>query len=198
MNLAGVFAPIPTPFDDRDRVDTTRLKAALAKWVTKPLAGFVVLGSNGEGALMDDFESDQAIVAARDAVPPGKGFIVGTGRESTQATIKATRRAAEQGADAVLVRTPGFFKSQMTNDVFVRHYTALAGARASLQFHRRDRRQPAAGSRRASGDAPEHRRHEGVGRRRRAGRGSGVADARRLHRARRRRRDAVSDDVRRR
>ena len=36
MNFAGVFSPIPTPFDDRDRVDTTRLKAALAKWVKKP------------------------------------------------------------------------------------------------------------------------------------------------------------------
>src|SRR3954452_7230761 len=128
MNLAGVFSPIPTPFDDRDRVDTGRLKAALAKWVKKPLHGFVVLGSNGEAALMDDFESDQAIVAARDSVPPDKTFIVGTGRESTQATIKATKRAAEHGADAVLVRTPGFFKAQMTNDAFVRHYTAVADA----------------------------------------------------------------------
>ena len=91
MNLAGVFSPIPTPFDDHDRVDTVRLKAALAKWVKKPLAGFVVLGSNGEAALMDDFECDQAIVAARDAVPGDKTFIVGTGRESTQATVKATR-----------------------------------------------------------------------------------------------------------
>src|SRR3954465_10490117 len=124
MNLAGVFSPIPTPFDDRDRVDTTRLKAALAKWVKKPLSGFVVLGSNGEAALMDDFEADQAIGAAREAVPSDKAFIVGTGRESTQGAIKATKRAAEHGADCVLVRTPGFFKSQMTNDVFVRHYTA--------------------------------------------------------------------------
>ena len=128
MNLAGIFAPIPTPFDDHDRVDTGRLKAALAKWVKRPLTGFVVLGSNGEAALMDDFESDQAIVAAREAIPREMGFIVGTGRESTQAAIKASRRAAEQGADAVLVRTPGFFKSQMTNDVFVRHYTAVADA----------------------------------------------------------------------
>src|SRR5256885_4363203 len=128
MKLAGVFAPIPTPFDDRDRVDTSRLKKALTRWVARPLHGFVVLGSNGEAVLLDDFESDQAIVAARDAVPRDKRFIVGTGRESTQATIKATRRAAEHGADAVLVRTPGFFKSQMTNDVFVRHYTAGADA----------------------------------------------------------------------
>jgi 4-hydroxy-2-oxoglutarate aldolase len=128
MNLSGILSPIPTPFDDRDRVDTARLKAALSKWMTKPLTGIVVLGSNGEAALMDDFECDQAIVAARDAVPREKTFIVGTGRESTQGAINATKRAAEHGADAVLVRTPGFFKSQMTNDVFVRHYTAVADA----------------------------------------------------------------------
>jgi len=128
MNFAGVLAPIPTPFDDNDRVDTTRLKRALSKWMARPLAGVVVLGSNGEAALMDDFESDQAIVAAREAVPRDKTFLVGTGRESTQAAIKASKRAAEHGADAVLVRTPGFFKSQMTNEVFVRHYTAVADA----------------------------------------------------------------------
>ena len=128
MNLAGILAPIPTPFDERDRVDTGRLKAALARWLKRPLTGFVVLGSNGEAALMDDYESDQAIVAARESIPHDRAFIVGTGRESTQATIKATKRAGEQGADAVLVRTPGFFKSQMTNEVFVKHYTAVADA----------------------------------------------------------------------
>jgi 4-hydroxy-2-oxoglutarate aldolase len=128
MNLAGVFAPVPTPFDDRDRVDTTRLRAALTKWMKRPLNGVVVLGSNGEAVLLDDFEADQVIVAAREAVPREKRFIVGTGRESTQAAIKASKRAAEHGADAVLVRTPGFFKSQMTNDAFVRHYTAVADA----------------------------------------------------------------------
>jgi 4-hydroxy-2-oxoglutarate aldolase len=128
MNFAGVFAPIPTPFDEQDRVDTVRLRAALLKWVATPLDGFVVLGSNGEAVLLDDFESDQAIVAARDAVPASRRFVVGTGRESTQAAIRASKRAAEHGADAVLVRTPGFFKTQMTNDAFVRHYTAVADA----------------------------------------------------------------------
>jgi 4-hydroxy-2-oxoglutarate aldolase len=55
-------------------------------------------------------------------------LIVGTGRESTQAAIRAARRAAELGADAVLVRTPSFFKSQMNNDAFIRHYSAVADA----------------------------------------------------------------------
>ena len=128
MKLAGIFAPIPTPFDGDDQVDTARLTKAFARWVERPITGFIVLGSNGEAVLMDDFEADRAIVAARDVVPRGRPFIVGTGRESTQATIRACRRAAEHGADAVLVRTPGFFKSQMTTDVFVRHYTAVADA----------------------------------------------------------------------
>ena len=128
MKLTGVFAPIPTPFDDQDRVDTRRLRAALARWVASPLTGVVVLGSNGEAVLMDDFEADQAIVAAREAVPADRPLIVGTGRESTQAAVRAAKRAAEHGADAVLVRTPGFFKTQMTTDRFVGHYTAVADA----------------------------------------------------------------------
>jgi 4-hydroxy-2-oxoglutarate aldolase len=126
MNLAGVFAPVPTPFDDQDRVDTRRLAAALGKWSSRPLTGVVVLGSNGEAVLMDEEECDRAVAAAREAVPRDRLFIVGTGRESTQAAIRASRRAAEYGADAVLVRTPGFFKTQMTTDAFVRHYTAVA------------------------------------------------------------------------
>ena len=151
MNLAGVFAPIPTPFDEQDRVDTARLRAALARWIARPLTGFVVLGSNGEAVLMDDVESDRVIVAAREAVPRDRGFIVGTGRESTQAAIRATKRAAEHGADAVLVRTPGFFKTP-DDDRRVRPALhggrrRVAGAGAALQLHRGHRRQPAAGGR---------------------------------------------------
>jgi 4-hydroxy-2-oxoglutarate aldolase len=128
MKLTGVLAPIPTPFDSQDRVDTGRLRAALARWLETRLTGFVVLGSNGEAALMDEEESDRTIEAARDAVPPGRTFIVGTGRESTRSAVAAAKRAAARGADAVLVRTPSFFKSQMTTDVFVRHYTTVADA----------------------------------------------------------------------
>jgi 4-hydroxy-2-oxoglutarate aldolase len=128
MTLAGVFAPVPTPFDDRDRLDVVRFRRALARWVQSPLAGFVVLGSSGEAALMDDEESDQAVAEARAIVPAGRRLIVGTGRESTRATVAACRRAADLGAEAVLVRTPGFFKAQMSSDAFVRHYTLVADA----------------------------------------------------------------------
>jgi len=128
VNLAGVFAPIPTPFDEDGRIDPVKLRAALRRWLETRLSGIVVLGSNGEAPLIDEDESDRVIAAAREAVPAGRPLIAGTGRESTRATISATRRAAALGADAVIVRTPGFFKAQMTTEVFVAHYTAVADA----------------------------------------------------------------------
>ena len=128
MKLTGVFAPVPTPFGDDDRLDVTRLRTAFKWWVDSPLIGIVVLGSNGEAVLMDDDECDRVVGEARPLVPRNRPFVVGTGRESTRAAIRAAKRAAELGADAVLVRTPGFFKSQMTGDAFVRHYTAVADA----------------------------------------------------------------------
>src|SRR5438128_284486 len=128
MNLAGVCAPIPTPFDRDERLDTGMLRASLARWLTTRLTGFIVLGSTGEAVFLDEDESERAIGVAREAIPRARPLIVGTGRESTGATVRATKRAAALGADAVLVRTPGFFKTQMTADVFVRHYTAVADA----------------------------------------------------------------------
>jgi 4-hydroxy-2-oxoglutarate aldolase len=127
MTLRGVFPPIPTPFAD-DGVDHASLAANVKQWMATRLSGIVALGSNGEAPLVDERESDAVIATVRHAVPRDRLFIVGTGRESTAATIAATRRAAELGADLVLVRTPSFFKNVMTSDAFVRHYTAVADA----------------------------------------------------------------------
>src|SRR5690242_17209104 len=128
MTLTGVFAPLPTPFDADGELDVRRLRDAIGQWNKTPLTGFVVLGSNGEAVFLDEEESDRVIATARDAVPSSRPLIIGVGRESTRATIRAANRAAALGADYVLVRTPGFFKSQMTNEAFVRHYTAVADA----------------------------------------------------------------------
>ncbi|HEY7170089.1 MAG TPA: dihydrodipicolinate synthase family protein [Vicinamibacterales bacterium] len=128
MDLTGVFAPLPTPFDENDRVDPRRLRSALQQWVATPLNGFVVLGTNGEIGLLADDECDLVVETARTIVPEGRPLIAGAGRESTQATIRAVRRAASLGADAVLVRTPAFFKAEMTHDNLARFYGAVADA----------------------------------------------------------------------
>ena len=127
MKLRGVFPPIPTPFAD-DLVDHLALAANVKQWMRTRLAGIVALGSNGEAPLLEDREAEAIIATVREGVPADRTLIVGTGRESTAATIAATRRAAELGVDLVLVRTPSFFKNVMTSDVFVGHYTAVADA----------------------------------------------------------------------
>lgn len=126
--FAGIFTPIITPFGADDAVDERALALNVGMWMKTPLTGLVVLGSNGEAAQLDEDESERVIDVARAEMPRGRPLIAGTGRESTRATIDATRRAAAAGVDAVLVRTPSFFKSQMTTDVFVRHYTEVAEA----------------------------------------------------------------------
>jgi len=127
VNLKGVFPPIPTPFVD-EAIDHRALASNVAKWMKTRLAGLVVLGSNGEAPLLEDAESDAAIETARAHVPRDRTLIAGVGRESTAATIQAARRAADVGADVVLVRTPSYFKNVMTSDAFVRHFTAVADA----------------------------------------------------------------------
>lgn len=126
--LAGVFAPLPTPFTDADRVDLNRLEAIVDRLLATSLTGFVLLGTSGEAALVEEQEADLIIERARSRVPSDRGFIVGTGRESTAGAIGAAKRAATLGADAVLVRTPGFFRSQMTDDALVSHYQRVADA----------------------------------------------------------------------
>jgi 4-hydroxy-2-oxoglutarate aldolase len=125
--FAGIFTPIVTPFKD-DELDETGLRRNVSQWMRTSLTGLVVLGSNGEAPQLDEAEAERAIAIVRDGVPRDRVLIAGTGRESTKATIAATRRAAAIGADAALVRTPSFFKPQMTSDLFVRHYTEVADA----------------------------------------------------------------------
>jgi 4-hydroxy-2-oxoglutarate aldolase len=126
--FAGIFTPISTPFRDDDTLNEAGLRSNVARWMTTSLTGLVVLGSNGEAPSLDDDEADRIIAIVRDGVPKDRPLIAGTGRESTRATIDATRRAAAAGVDAALVRTPSFFKPQMTSDAFVRHYTEVADA----------------------------------------------------------------------
>ena len=124
--FAGVYTPLATPFAADGSLDERGLTANVERYLKTPLTGLVVLGSNGEAPQLDDAEADRAIAVVRAAMPKGRPLLAGTGRESTRATIAATRRAADLGADAVLVRTPAFYKGQMTTEAFVRHYTQVA------------------------------------------------------------------------
>ena len=124
--FAGVYTPLATPFAAGGMLDCTALERNVEKYLRSPLTGLVVLGSNGEAPQLGEVEAELAIKTVRAAMPKDRPLLAGTGRESTIATIDATERAAGLGVDAVLVRTPSFYKGQMTTDAFVRHFTMVA------------------------------------------------------------------------
>jgi 4-hydroxy-2-oxoglutarate aldolase len=128
ISLAGVFPPIPTPFDGKGNIDHEALAENLERWNEYDLAGYVVMGSNGEAVLCSEEEKASVWETARKVIPPGKLLIAGTGAESTSETITLTRRAAEAGADVALVVTPHYFGGLMTSEALVRHYEVLAHA----------------------------------------------------------------------
>lgn len=123
----GVFPPISTPFTAGE-VAHDKLSENIAQWNQAGLAGYVVLGSNGENVYLSEAEKRAVIATAREAIPSHKLLIVGTGRESTRLTIESTRTAADLGADGALVVTPSYYKGQMTTEALYRHYVSLADA----------------------------------------------------------------------
>jgi 4-hydroxy-tetrahydrodipicolinate synthase len=126
--IQGVFPPIPTPFDGAGRLDRRALADNVRRWMKTGLTGVLALGSNGEAALLDEDECDTVLEVVRGAVPKDRLVLAGVGRESTRLTVAATKRAGRLGADAVLVRTPFFFKSQMTPEALFAHFSAVADA----------------------------------------------------------------------
>jgi 4-hydroxy-2-oxoglutarate aldolase len=128
MTFAGIYHPLVTPFTPAGDVDEAAVARNAARYIATGLTGLVVLGSNGESPQLDEDESDRIIGAVRQVVPAGRPLLAGAARESTRATIAACRRAAALGVDAVMVRTPAFYKNMMTSDAFVQHFTAVADA----------------------------------------------------------------------
>lgn len=127
-SLHGVFPPIVTPFDDEERPDLAALEFNFQRWNKTGLAGYVILGSNGEGVYMSQSERERVLAACRERIPEDMTYIAGTGAESTAVTIERTRRAAELGADYALVLTPNYYRGMMNPARLAEHFRRVADA----------------------------------------------------------------------
>ena len=128
IRLGGILAPVVTPFDADGEVDERAFTGNLRAHLAAGVSGIVVTGSTGEAALLDDRERNALVEAARRTVPSDRTLLVGTGAESTRATIARTRAAAEREADAVLVVAPHYYGDAMTPDALQEHYERVADA----------------------------------------------------------------------
>ncbi len=124
--LAGVFPPVPTPFNVEGEIAPAKLAANLIQLARTGLNGFVVLGSNGEYVYLDEDEKLALFYAARQAIPADRLLIAGTGAESTRAARRLTRAAADAGADAAILITPAYYKPAMTAEALQNHFLSLA------------------------------------------------------------------------
>lgn len=127
MTLQGVIPPVVTPFKGEE-LDLAAFRANIGRWNGTGLSGYLVLGSNGENVCLDEDEKVRLVAACRDAAGPDRIVMAGTGCESTRATVRLTRLAAEAGADCALVITPGYYKGQMTPERLADHYRSVADA----------------------------------------------------------------------
>ena len=128
--LRGVLLPFTTPFAADESVDLKALRANLARWNASGVAGYVALGSTGERFHLDARERAAVVETARECVPRGLSFVVGVGEQGTRGTIEECGTAARQGADAVLVLTPHFYKGAMTQAALASHFETIADSSA--------------------------------------------------------------------
>jgi 4-hydroxy-2-oxoglutarate aldolase len=127
MRFQGIFPPVVTPFQPDGGLDLRAFEVNFATHAQQAFAGFLVLGSNGEAGSLD-VQEKLALVRAARRQAAGRLLLVGTGCESTSATIALTRAVADEGADAALVLTPHYYRAQMTSEALRRHFVALADA----------------------------------------------------------------------
>ena len=128
MDLSGVFPALTTPFASDGSVSIADLKHNIQMYNHIGLAGYVVMGSTGESVLLSKSEMEAVLVAVKETASREKKLIAGTGAESTAETIERTKRAAELGYDAALVKTPYYYKPVYKPEVYLQHYRRVADA----------------------------------------------------------------------
>jgi 4-hydroxy-2-oxoglutarate aldolase len=126
--LAGVYAPICTPFAPNEDLDLGALQANMARYVDAGIHGDLTLGSNGENRSLD--EAERLSVLSTVVANKGANQIVmaGASYDAQRGSERFLAAAADIGADCGLVLAPGYFRKQMTPDVLYRYFSTLADA----------------------------------------------------------------------
>ncbi|MGA2170474.1 MAG: dihydrodipicolinate synthase family protein [Terracidiphilus sp.] len=126
MLIEGILAAVPTPFYPDERVYFRKLEANMARYSRSLLSGMLLLGSTGEAVALNDAETRDVLRVAAEAAAHDKVLIAGVGRESVKATVELAEAAAGFQYDAVLVRTPTYYASQMSAAAVLHHFRSVA------------------------------------------------------------------------
>ncbi|WP_306056456.1 4-hydroxy-tetrahydrodipicolinate synthase [Natronococcus wangiae] len=125
LDLSGVFPAMCTPFDEDEQIDFETLQTDAQRLEAAGVDGLVPVGSTGESATLTHDEHVrvvEAVIEAVDDVP----VIAGTGSNNTREALELSERAAEAGADGLLLISPYYNKPEQRG--LIDHYRTIADA----------------------------------------------------------------------
>ncbi|NUC73251.1 4-hydroxy-tetrahydrodipicolinate synthase [Haloterrigena sp. SYSU A558-1] len=125
LDLSGVFPAMCTPFDEDERIDFETLQTDAQRLEAAGVDGLVPVGSTGESATLthdEHVEVVEAVIEAVDDVP----VIAGTGSNNTREALELSERAADAGADGLLLISPYYNKPEQRG--LIEHYETIADA----------------------------------------------------------------------
>jgi 4-hydroxy-2-oxoglutarate aldolase len=128
MRYDGIYPPIPTPFNVSGELALDKMVSNLGFWNQSGIAGYVVLGSNGEFVFMGEQEKLEVIATVREHAAKKKFVFAGTGCDGTIETVRLTKKAAELGADAAVIITPSYYRGSMNAAALQYHFETVADA----------------------------------------------------------------------
>jgi 4-hydroxy-2-oxoglutarate aldolase len=123
---AGIYPPLPTFFDERDELDLATFRRHIQYLSETGIAGYVVMGSNGEAVHLSPDERALLIETARASVDENVPILAGCGEQSTRTTVANCHLAANAGANFSLILPPFYFKSRMDSHALLSHYRSVA------------------------------------------------------------------------
>ena len=126
IDLNGILPPVTTPFTEQGDVNYDALASNIAFYNDTGLRGYVPLGSNGEAVHLTPGERQRVIETVQRAAKTEQTIVAGVNEFSSRAAVEASRGAAGNGADAILVITPYFYKGSMTQDRLTRYFNEVA------------------------------------------------------------------------
>lgn len=121
----GVGVALATPFTNNE-VDFDALRRHVKYLLDNNAKSIVVNGTTAENPTLTDEEKDQILEVVVNVVDGRVPVIAGTGTNNTQKSIQASVRAREIGADAIMLITPYYNKTNQRG--LIAHFTTIADA----------------------------------------------------------------------
>lgn len=122
--FTGTTTALITPFKDDYSVDFESLEKIIDYQIENGVDNILISGSTGESATLSAKEKQALIIKSVEHINKRVPVIVGTGSNSTQASVDMTIIAKEYGADAVLLVAPYYNKP--SQDGLYNHFFAIA------------------------------------------------------------------------